>query len=84
MGFVASLVIFLLYAFIIVLIIRVIFSWVSPFPTNPVSRLAFMVTEPVLAPVRRWVPPISGIDLSPLVVWLVAYFVIAALRNIGG
>ena len=83
MGFIASLLVFLLYAFIIVLIIRVIFSWVSPFPTNPFSRLAFMVTEPVLAPVRRWVPPISGIDLSPLVVWLVAYFLIAALRNLG-
>ena len=79
MGFIASLLIFLLYAFIIVLIIRVIFSWVSPFPTNPVSRLAFMVTEPVLAPVRRWIPPVSGIDLSFIVVWLVVIFLIRAL-----
>lgn len=84
MGLIASLLTFLLYAFIIVLIIRVLFSWVSPFPTNPVSRLAWMVTEPVLAPVRRRLPPVSGIDLSPLVVWLVAYFLIAALRNVGG
>ncbi len=82
MAFIASLLIFVLYAFIIVLIVRVIFSWVSPSPTNPVSRLAWMVTEPVLAPVRRRIPPVSGIDLSPLVVWLVAYFLIAALRNI--
>jgi len=81
MAFIASLLTFLLYAFIIVLIIRVLFSWVSPFPTNPVSRLAWAVTEPVLAPVRRRIPPVSGIDLSPLVVWLVAYFLIAALRN---
>ncbi len=81
MAFIASLLIFVLYAFIIVLIVRVIFSWVSPSPTNPVSRLAWMVTEPVLAPVRRRIPPVSGIDLSPLVVWLVAYFLIAALRS---
>ncbi len=81
MAFIASLLTFLLYAFIIVLIIRVLFSWVSPLPTNPVSRLAWAVTEPVLAPVRRRIPPVSGIDLSPLVVWLVAYFLIAALRN---
>ena len=81
MAFIASLLTFLLYAFIIVLIVRVLFSWVSPFPTNPVSRLAWAVTEPVLAPVRRRIPPVSGIDLSPLVVWLVAYFLIAALRN---
>jgi YggT family protein len=48
-----------------------------------VSRFAYQVTEPILAPVRRWLPPVSGMDLSPLVVTLVAYFVIAALRNLG-
>jgi YggT family protein len=82
MAAIASILIVALYVFIIVLFVRVAFSWVSPFPTNPVSRFAFTVTEPVLAPVRRWVPPVSGIDLSPLVVLLVAYFLIAALRNI--
>ena len=80
--FIATLLIYALYAFIIVLVIRAVFSWVSPFPTNPVSRFAWQVTEPVLAPVRRWIPPVSGIDLSPLVVTLVAYFLIAALRNL--
>jgi YggT family protein len=81
MSIIATLLIYALYAFIIVMIVRVLFSWVSPFPTNSVSRLAFRITEPVLAPVRRWLPPMSGIDLSPLVVTLVAYFLIAALRN---
>ncbi len=80
---IASLLTLVLYAFIIVLLVRVAFSWVSPFPTNAVSRLAFQVTEPVLAPVRRRLPPMSGIDLSPLVVTLVVYFLIAALRTIG-
>jgi YggT family protein len=78
---IAGLLIYVLYAFIIVLIIRALFSWVSPVPTNPVSRLAWQVTEPVLAPVRRFIPPVSGIDLSYLVVMLLAYFLIAALRN---
>ncbi len=81
MSIIAGLLIYVLYAFIIVMIVRVLFSWVSPFPTNSVSRLAFRITEPVLAPVRRWLPPMSGLDLSPLVVTLVAYFLIAALRN---
>jgi uncharacterized protein YggT (Ycf19 family) len=36
----------------------------------------------VLGPVRRRLPPVSGIDLSPLVVTLGAYFLIAALRSI--
>ena len=78
----ASLLIVVLYAFIVILFIRIAFSFVSPFPTNPVSRFAWMITEPVLAPVRRWVPPVSGLDLSPLVVSVVPYFLIAALRNI--
>jgi YggT family protein len=78
---IASLLILVLYLFIIVLLVRVIFSWMSPFPTNPISRFAFQITEPVLAPVRRRLPPVSGFDLSPLVVMLAAYFVIAALRN---
>jgi YggT family protein len=65
-----------------VILVRVAFSWVSPYPTNSVSRLAFRVTEPVLGPVRRRLPPVSGIDLSPMVVTLAAYFLIAALRSI--
>ena len=83
LGSLAGLLSLALYVFIIVMLVRVAFSWVSPFPTNPVSRFAFQVTEPILAPVRRRLPPMSGIDLSPLVVTLIAYFLIAALRTIG-
>ena len=81
---ITTLLIYVLYALIIVVLIRVAFSWVSPYPTNSVSRFAWRVTEPVLGPVRRRLPPISGIDLSPLVVTLGAYFLIAALRSIHG
>jgi YggT family protein len=80
--FLVSIITFVLYAFIIVMLVRVAFSWVSPYPTNSVSRLAYRVTEPVLSPVRRWLPAFSGIDLSPMVVTLAAYFLIAALRSI--
>jgi YggT family protein len=79
MSIIAVLLIYLLYAFLIVLIIRAIFSWVSPRASNPVALFAYRVTEPVLAPVRRWIPPVSGIDLSFIVVWLVVIFLIRAL-----
>ena len=78
---IVTLLTYVLYAFIIVMLVRVVFSWISPYPTNAVSRFAYRVTEPVLRPVRRWIPPVSGMDLSPLVVTLVAYFLIAALGN---
>ena len=79
---ITTLLIYLLYALIVVVLIRVAFSWLSPYPTNAVSRFAWRLTEPVLGPVRRLLPPVSGIDLSPLVVTLGAYFLIAALRSI--
>ncbi len=82
MFLIATLLIYAVYAFMFVVLVRVAFSWVSPFPTNPVSRLAFRVTEPVLAPVRRWIPPFSGLDLSPLVLWIASIFIISALRTI--
>ena len=76
-----SIVTLLLEAYLIVILVRVVFSWVSPFPTNPISRLAWQLTEPVLAPIRRALPPMSGIDLSPLVVWLVVIVLLGFLRN---
>jgi len=82
MFLIATILIYALYAFLIVLFVRVAFSWVSPFPTNAVSRFAFRVTEPLLAPVRHRMPPVSGLDLSPLVVSVAVFFVIAALRSI--
>ena len=82
MFIVAQLLINVLYVFIIVMLVRVVFSWVSPYPTNVVTRLAYRITEPVLAPIRRMLPSMSGIDLSPMVVMLGAYLLISILRNI--
>jgi len=82
MFIVAQLLINVLYVFIIVMLIRVIFSWVSPYPTNAVTRFAYRITEPVLAPIRRMLPSMSGIDLSPMVVMLGAYLLISILRNV--
>jgi YggT family protein len=82
MGLIATFIIYALYALIILILIRVVFSWVSPYPNNSVYRFVVQVTEPILGPVRRRLPPVSGMDLSPLVVTLAAYFVIAALRNL--
>lgn len=81
MGLILTLLTLLLEAYLIVILVRVVFSWISPFPTNPVSRLAWDLTEPVLAPIRRALPPMSGIDLSPLVVWLVVIILLSVLRN---
>ncbi len=58
-----------------VIIARALLSWVNPDPYNPIVRFLYNVTEPVLGWVRRRVPLIyGGLDLSPLLVLLVLYF----------
>ena len=75
--------IFVVEAFVVVLIVRALLSWVPTRPGSPVTavtRVLDRVTEPVLRPVRRILPPVRaggmGIDLSILVVILVAQIVI--------
>ncbi len=60
-----------------VIIAAALISWVSPDPRNPIVMFLRQVTEPVLAPVRRFVPPwkTGGLDFSPLIVILVIQFV---------
>jgi YggT family protein len=48
------------------IIIYVVLSWISPGGYNPGAALVAAVVEPILAPFRRLIPPIAGLDLSPL------------------
>jgi YggT family protein len=52
------------------ILIRVILSWVNPDPYNPAAALLDRLTDPFLRPARRLIPPISGLDLSPMVVMI--------------
>ena len=49
---------------------RVLMSWIDPRLERPISRVLYRWTEPVLAPVRRALPQTGSLDLSPLVVLL--------------
>ena len=53
--------------FIVALFIQAILSWVNPDPYNPISTLLRSLTWPVLKPIKKYVPPIGGLDLSTLV-----------------
>ncbi len=57
-----------------IVIIAALISWVNPDPYNPIVRFLHRATEPVFQRVRRFIPPMGGIDLSPLVVLLAIYF----------
>ena len=52
------------------ILIQVILSWINPGNYNPAVSLIYSINEPLLAPARRLIPPLSGLDLSPVVVLL--------------
>lgn len=63
-----------------VIIIRALLSWVNPDPYNPIVQVLTRLTEPVLRPIRKLVPPYKvGVDLSPLIAALIVVFLRAAL-----
>jgi YggT family protein len=58
-----------------VIIARALLSWVNPDPYNPIVRMLYNVTEPVLGWIRRRVPVVfGGLDLAPLLVLLAIVF----------
>ena len=50
----------------IAIIIRALMSWIMPQDGSGLTRVLLDITEPILAPIRRVLPPVSGIDFSPL------------------
>jgi YggT family protein len=63
---------YILLAFNLVLLARVLLSWFPNIPRdNPVVRIVFQVTEPVLRPIRNALPQTGGFDFSPLIVFLI-------------
>jgi YggT family protein len=60
-----------LFAAWLLVIARVLLSWFDPAGRTQASRYVYLATEPVLAPIRRVLPPAGGLDLAPLVVLVV-------------
>ena len=66
---------FILTAYMWIIIVAALISWVSPDPYNPIVRLLYRATEPVLRPIRRLLGNRLGpIDISPLIVVLIIMF----------
>ncbi len=61
--------------YIWIIIIGAIISWVNPDPYHPVVKTINRLTEPVLRPIRRIIPPIGGLDFSPVVAIFLVYLI---------
>lgn len=64
----------LLGIYIWIIIIRTLMSWVSPDPSNPVVQTIHALTDPVLIPFSRMIPPLGPVDLSPMILIFLLYF----------
>lgn len=73
---IAELISLMVNVFLFAIIIQAILSWVSPGAYNPVTSMLYQLTEPVLAPFRKIIPPISGLDLSPMAAIIAMYLAI--------
>lgn len=64
----------------IVVFVAVVTSWLRLSPDNPISRVTRILVDPVLAPIRKVLPPLGGFDLSPIVL----FFVLTLVRRLLG
>ena len=62
-------------------IIQAVLSWFNPDPYHPAARVLAQLTAPVLRPARRLLPPISGVDLSPMLVVITLIFISLLLQD---
>lgn len=66
------------------LIIMIIVSWIAPHSHNPALILLQQLLEPFMAPFRRFIPPMGGIDLSPIFAFLALQVVKIILSHLNG
>ncbi|NMN70566.1 YggT family protein [Rhizobium sp. 57MFTsu3.2] len=78
-----------LYLYTLVLVASAIFSWLYAFNVinssnqfvNSVGMFLYNVTEPLLRPIRRLLPNLGGIDISPIILLLIIFFLRSYLTN---
>jgi YggT family protein len=80
---VATVLDYALWFYMWIIIARALISWVNPDPWNPIVQFLDRATEPVLAPIRRWLGWRMGIDLSPLVaIVAITFLQIAVVQSL--
>ena len=72
--------VFALYS--LAFIARAFLSWFRVSYYHPVARFLIQITEPLLAPLRRYIPPTSGMDLTPMVALLILWLVERLLQTL--
>ena len=70
-----------IHVFMISILIQVIISWVNPGAYSPATVILYRLTEPLLGPARKLLPPVGGLDLSPILVFIFLQLMIILIVN---
>ncbi len=77
----------ILYIYLFIIIIQVIISWINPNVYNPITTIMYQISEPILKPIRQFIPSSGGLDFSPLValiiINLLMILIISPLMDLG-
>jgi YggT family protein len=69
-----------LYILVFAVIVQAVLSWVNPY--TPVGPVFDSLTRPFLRPLRRFVPPVGNVDLTPLILLLALYVVLIVVNHL--
>jgi len=69
-----------LYLLVFAIIVQVIFSWINPYA--PMAPVFNAMTAPFLRPLRRFIPPLGNVDLTPLVLLVLIQILLIVLANV--
>jgi YggT family protein len=69
-----------LYILVFAVIVQAVFSWINPYA--PMAPVFNAMTAPFLRPLRRFIPPVGGIDLTPLVLLVIVQILLIVLANV--
>ena len=81
MQFLVSFIQILFITLNIAILARILLTWIPIDPFHPIVRILNQITEPILGPARRIIPPIGGIDFSPIIVLFLLSIVERLLLN---
>lgn len=79
MEYLVQIIVILCYVLIVAIIIRSLMSWFPIDPNNIFVNIVHTITEPILAPLRRILPRLEMIDLSPMLAIILLYVIVWAL-----
>jgi YggT family protein len=81
---IATIFVYFLYLLIAAMVVRALLSWFPISPRNQFVQFVSRITDPLIQPVRRVVPPLGMLDLSSMIVIVILYVMIYVVRRAAG